>query len=460
MSIRALLAIVLLLLSLAWTLRRPFVGVCVNVLLFHLNLRALGAGLENIRFQFYATIVLFISYFINYEQLHAQPAITRPPMRWLYAFTAMTFITSMWAVASPAHAFDSAFEFSKIVLFVWLMTQIIKTEHELRILMYVIIAGCWYTSFMAQWGVEWDLIDEIEVGVATGGTGTHLMMFLPLMILLAIYGAWKERLFVIFVIPFVLNFLPNTEEGMRSTFLTLVVTVALLFLLAPGSMRWKALPPILVGGLLFVFVLTPPGYFEYMTTILDPSSENSAASRSVINQASFEILKDYPMGIGYDNYPMVSLKYLPEEALSNLGTRDAHNSFLKVATEFGIIGFLIWITTALLTWTHFRKIRKTLQNGVPPTMLQLCALSFEIALIGVAPGMWTHNYNQLDSLYWLVALSGIMYNLHLQTNTAAEAQAPVTVLQPQRAKAGGGRPTIPAPPPRLKPPPKLSPKAS
>ncbi|MCK6558257.1 O-antigen ligase family protein [candidate division KSB1 bacterium] len=456
MSTRALIAIVLLLFSLAWTLRRPFVGVCVNVMLFHLNLRALGAGLENIRFQFYATIVLLISYFINYEQLHAQPTATRPPMRWLYAFTAMTFITSMWAVASPAHAFDSAFEFSKIVMFVWLMTQIIKTERELRILIYVIIVGCWYTSFMAQWGVEWDLIDDVEVGVATGGTGTHLMMFLPLMILLAIYGEWKERLFVILVIPFVLNFLPNTEEGMRSTFLTLVVTVVLLFLLAPGSMRFKALLPMTVGGLLFIFVLTPPGYFEYMTTILDPSTESSAASRDIINRASFEIIKDYPMGIGYDNYPDVSLKYLPEEVLSNVGVRDAHNSFLKVATEFGVVGFLIWITAALVTWIHFRKIRKTLQNGVPPTALQLYALSFEIALIGVAPGMWTHNYNQLDSLYWLVALSGIMYNLHLQSTAAA---VPAPAPQPLRAKAGAGK-QIPAAPPRLQPPPKLSPKAS
>jgi len=454
-STRALLAIVLLLLSLAWTLRRPFVGVCVNVALFHLNLRALGAGLENIRFQFYATIVLFISYFINYEQLHGQPTATRPPMKWLYAFTAMTFITSMWAVASPEHAFNSAFDFSKIVLFSWLMTQIIKTEQELRILMYVIIAGCWYTSFMAQWGVEWDLIDEIEVGVATGGTGTHLMMFLPLMILLAIYGKWKERLFGILVIPFVLNFLPNTEEGMRSTFLTLVVTAALLFLLAPGSMRWKALLPMIAGGLLFVFVLTPPGYFEYMATILDPSSENSAASRSVINEASWKIVQDYPMGIGYDNYPIVSLKYLPEEALSNLGTRDAHNSFLKVMTEFGILGFLFWITTALTTWALFRRIRRTLKNGVPPTTLQLYALAFEIALIGIAPGMWTHNYNQLDSLYWLVALSGIMYNMHLQT---ASVSGTLSAVQAPRTMPAAAARKKPVPP--LKSPPRLSPKPS
>ena len=228
---------------LGWTLRRPFVGVCLVVALFHLNLRVLGTGLEDIRFQFYATLVLIISYFINQETLNREPSQMRSPMRWLIAFTSMTFITSAWAVADSQHAFDSAFEFSKIIVFSWFITRIIKTEKELRILLYVIIAGCWYTSFMAQWGVLWDIIDAVEIGVATGGTGTHLMMFLPLMILLVIYGNWKEKLYAGGVIPFVLNFLPNTESGSRSAFLTLIVVGVMLLVFLPGTMRLaRAMP--------------------------------------------------------------------------------------------------------------------------------------------------------------------------------------------------------------------------
>lgn len=335
-------------------------------------------------------------------------------MRWLIAFTTMTFVTSAWAVGDSQHAFDSAFEFSKIIVFSWFITKIVKTEMELRMLIYVILAGCWYTSFMAQWGVEWNIIDELEIGVATGGTGTHLMMFLPIMILLVIYGNWKEKLYAGGIIPFVLNFLPNTESGSRAAFLTLITVSVMLLVFLPGRMRLKALPPMIIGGLLFIFVLTPPGYFEYMATILNPSAESSAASRELINQASFNIIRDYPLGIGYDNYPIVSMKYLPEEALTDLGTRDAHNSFLKVMSEFGIIGFIFWIMTAILTWRYFRKVRKTLSGGERPTNLQLIAMSFEIGLISIMPGLWTHNYNQLDSLYWLVALSGVIYSLHLK----------------------------------------------
>lgn len=316
------------------------------------------------------------------------------------------------------------------------MSKIIKTEKELRILLYVIFAGCWYTSFMAQWGVEWNIIDEVEIGVATGGSGTHLMMFLPLMILMVIYGNWKEKLYVGAIIPFVLNFLPNTESGSRSTFLTLITVSVMLLLFLPGRMRLKALPPMIIGGLLFIFVLTPPGYFEYMMTILDPSSESSAASRALINEASFKIIQEYPLGIGYDNYPIVSMKYLPDEALTDLGTRDAHNSFLKITCEFGIIGFIFWVMTALMTWRFFRKVRRTLKSGgARPTTLQLSAMSFEIGLISIFPGLWTHNYNQLDSLYWMVALSGVLYTL--QQRQTPEAEPAQSTKPPLPAKAPG-----------------------
>ncbi len=433
MSLRATLAILVLVVGCFWTLRRPIVGVCMAVLFFHLNLRTLGAGLEEIRFQFVITLVLMISYILNREELLRDVQPLRTPMKWMFAFTGMTFLTSIWAVASPEIAFDSAVDFAKIILFTWLMMRIVRTELELRILMYVTFAGMWYTSFMAAWGVEWGWINELEVGVATGGAGAHLMMFMPLLVLLTLYGNWKEKLYCAFVIPFVLNFLPNTPDGSRSTLVILVTSMALMLMLAPGSMRFRIAVPILTGGLLFVFFLTPPEYWADMATILDPHSESSSASRFAINDATYEIIGEYPEGIGYNNYSLISMKYLPEEMLTELGTRDAHNSYLKVMAEFGIVGFCIWILMFFLTWRSFRMVRKTMQNGVPPTRLQLHALAFELGLIGISLGIWTHAYNDLDTLYWFVAFSSIVMNLHEQQQTA-QPDAPAAALPDSRVQ--------------------------
>ena len=194
MSLRSSLAILLLVIGSFWTLRRPFVGVCMVIALFHLNLRTLGAGLDEIRFQFVITLVLAASYMMNREELLKDILPLRTPMKLMFAFTGMTFLTSIWAVADSEHAFDNAVDFAKIIWFSWLMMRVVRTEKEMRILMYVMFAGMWYTSFMAAWGVEWGWINEMEVGVATGGAGAHLMMFMPLLVLLTLYGHWMEKL--------------------------------------------------------------------------------------------------------------------------------------------------------------------------------------------------------------------------------------------------------------------------
>ncbi|MGH7496623.1 MAG: O-antigen ligase family protein [bacterium] len=414
MSLRSTLAILLLVIGSFWTLRRPFVGVCMVIALFHLNLRTLGAGLDEIRFQFVITLVLAASYMMNREELLKDILPLRTPMKMMFAFLGMTFLTSIWAVSSIELAFDNAVDFAKIVWFSWLMMRIVRTEREMRILMYVTFAGMWYTSFMAAWGVEWGWINEMEVGVATGGAGAHLMMFMPLLVLLTLYGNWKERLYCATIIPFVLNFLPNTPDGSRSTLVILVTSMSLMLFLAPGSMRFRIAVPILAGALLFVFFLTPPHYWDDMKTIVDPHSESSARSRFVINDATFRIISEYPAGIGYNNYSLISMRYLPEEMLTELGSRDAHNSYLKVAAEFGLVGFVIWILLFFTSWRDFRRVRKTMQSGVPPTQLQLTALALELGLIGITLGIYTHNYNDLDTLYWFVAFSSILMNLHDQ----------------------------------------------
>jgi len=423
-SLRAAIAILILIIGCFWTLRRPFIGILLNVTFFHLNLRALGAGLEEIRFQFVLTIVLIISYLLNGEELNKEPAEPQPPIKWMFAFLGMAFLTSAWAAADAAKAFDSAIDFAKIVLFSWFMTKIVKTEKELTILLYVMFAGMWYVSFMVQWGVEWDWVNIEEAEVATGGTGAHLMMFMPMLILLALFGKWRERLYVILIIPFVLNYMPNAESGSRSTLVMFVTSMAFLFIFAPGSIRFKAALPIAAAAAIFIFYLTPAEYWEDMASILAPETEGSARSRFAINDASFAIIADYPHGVGYNNYSDVSMHYMSEEFLTDLGTRDAHNSYLKVMAEFGVLGFVIWIASFFITWLYFRKVRKTMKSGAPPTRLQLYALSFELGLMGITAGIWTHSYNDLDTLYWFIAFSCIVYNLHLKQS---RAQAPAQI---------------------------------
>lgn len=437
MSLRVLVALAFLIAGLIWSVRRPFVGVCLIIAYFHLNLRMFGAGLEEIRFQFLATIVLLISFIINQYKLQEHATPLRAPMYWLFAFTMICFLTSSWAVESIPLAFESAVDFSKIVLFAFLMVKVVQTEKELDILIWFTLACVWYTSFMTRWGVEWDWIDENEAGIATGATGTHVMMFFPLLITLGLTGRnWIEKAVAFAIVPFMLDCMTVLEGGFRSTFLTLLASVAGFLLFAPNKLRLRSLVPFAAGAVIFIYVLAPPGYFEYMKTILDPASESSAASRKAINTASLEILQEYPFGIGYNNYPLISMDYLDEEFLTDEGTRDAHNSYLKVATEFGVLGLALWLITFVSTYLYFRKVRKARPKDQPWNRLQLYAFSLAIGLLGAAPGLYTHSYNDLDTLYWFVALSCILYNIQFREQEAQEA-AELEARQRRKLQSAG-----------------------
>lgn len=405
-----------------WTLRRPYIGVLANIIVFHMNPRQLGGGLEDIRFQFVLSIVLIIAYLINIKEFTGEDGNRiELPFKWLFFFLAWGFITCIWATIDKGYAFLETVDFLKIVIFSFLMFKIVRTEKEMKTLIWVILISCFYTSFMARWGGEWGWIDEDEMGIATGGTGTHLIMFFPMLILFALYGNKYEKIMAYGIIPFILDFLPITNEGMRSTFVGLVTSFTFFFIFTPNRIRRKSIVPFAFGGIIFIFVLTPPDYWTNMATILNPSEEGSAASRGVINDATFKMIADYPFGIGKGHYSSMSVDYVPEEELAETGVRDAHNTYLKIAAEQGLIGITIWLTMAATTWWYFRRVRLKITNDRAPTYIQLYALGLEIGMLGITAGIYTHNYQDLDTIYWFVAFSCLLFNLDRRFPNAEQA---------------------------------------
>ncbi|MFQ5630010.1 MAG: hypothetical protein ACE5I1_14685, partial [bacterium] len=120
------------------------------------------------------------------------------------------------------------------------------------------------------------------------------------------------------------------------------------------------------------------------------------------------------------------------------------NSYLKVATEFGLLGFFVWATLFVMTYLYFRKVRKSRPRDRAPTRLQLYAFSLAIGLLGIAPGIYTHSYNDLDTLYWFVALSCILYNIQFPASAKEEHAESVEELPEQTAATTQGQPRQPA----------------
>ena len=415
MSLRAAISLVFLIGICIWTIRRPLIGVLANIVLFHINPRAFGAGMEDIRFQFFASILLLASFFINIQKINDENKNKLTPAFYiLIAYNVYMYITCSWAVYSPFYALWQTFDFSKIVLFTYLMVKIVKTDDDFHLLIWTILISCFYVGFMGRWGVEFDWIDEDGMGIATGGAGPHLMMFFPQLVLFAVYGSKKEKMAAYFIMPFVLDYLTVTDDMKRASFVTLMASMGLFVVFTPMRTLIRSFWPMAVGALLFIFVLAPPGYFDYMSTIADPTEESSANSRFVINAASREMLADYPLGVGKGHYSPMSPQYVPESRLEGkTGMRDSHNTYYKVLCEIGIPGFILWLSVFALTWLAFRKIRVAAKKKKQAmTYLEMHTFGFEAAILGIVLPLYTHNMQDLDTLYWFVGFGVIVTNLY------------------------------------------------
>src|SRR5439155_8618350 len=136
----------------------------------------------------------------------------------------------------------------------------------------------------------------------------------------------------------------------------------------------------------------------------------------VIAEASLQMFQDYPLGVGYRNYPDVSPAYLDAKYLTiddGVPRRAAHNSYFSVLCETGIVGFGFWTCAILGTMWMLRTMRRGMDRE-RPTVLEVYALGFEIGLYGWLVAGLTYSLHEVDPAYWMMAFGVIITRLAKQ----------------------------------------------
>ena len=130
----------------------------------------------------------------------------------------------------------------------------------------------------------------------------------------------------------------------------------------PRGYRFKGFVAVL-AGLVLSIQLTDPGWWHRMRTISDYTSDDSAMRRLEYWQASLEMVRDQPLGVGFGNFEEVVKRYVPNLAI----TRCAHNTYLEVLAELGLLGMLllVWVfTVAMITVNWGAQAGATVQGGL------------------------------------------------------------------------------------------------
>jgi len=245
------------------------------------------------------------------------------------------------------------------ILFIFLWTQLDLNIEKFKKIVYFLI----FTAFLAGlYGIVQYIIGvPMESGWVDPNSGIETRVFATF----ENPNIFAEYLIMIIPLGYALMI---REKKMKTRIITLVmggaIFASLLFTFSRGgwlgagagaflflfmyqlSMLLKFIPVALIG-----LMLLPASILRRMASIgsLDDASN---FYRMQIWEKSIEIIKDYPLtgvGLGFNSFRKISAKYITEA-----DPYHAHNTYLELAVEIGIIGlfFVVMLGLKLLGMVH------------------------------------------------------------------------------------------------------------
>jgi len=155
----------------------------------------------------------------------------------------------------------------------------------------------------------------------------------------------------------------TASRGGNSIFVISIVITFLCVLLKqnkPTKEKAKKTLLLLISMIAIAIIIIVTGVSDSLTKRLESQGYNPNG-RALMHQTALSIIKERPLiGTGAGTYPILQHKYkAPELGLSEMSKR-AHNDYLELLTNQGIIGFsLLGVATLLLFIRLFNGLKKS-----------------------------------------------------------------------------------------------------
>lgn len=304
------------------------------------------------------------------------------PLRWAVVLLLWSLMSALFAM-DPDMAWPALIERLKALVIFFVVVNVLRTPQQLRFYALLILVA------FAIYPARGTLINYVTGNTLFGraiwnqmyanpnylGALTLLMLGLALAIATVKTQDARVRRAAAAFVPVVLLIILLTQS--RGVFLGLLVGFGPP-LLARLRKRSSGMAPLL-AVLAVIAVLVPAaswhrlGSITHLTTTIaeadkqgrPPASESqldqlaagNAVQRFDILETGVHIAASHPvLGVGIGCYNEANARYAPE-----LGERDAHNTYVRLAAEMGFPGLLLWLGLVGSVLTQVRRRRAHLE---------------------------------------------------------------------------------------------------
>ncbi len=398
-----------------------------------------GEALPGIRWSYIASIVTLIAV-LGKPRLASRPKWLDNQAAWLLILYALWMWIQMPIAVDNNQHLEGCMLFTKYVLLFFIIYQLAENERSYSLMLWGHVIGCFIFGWIA-YGMDVDGRLESVGGPGVDDANTlamHLSTGLAIAGFLFLRETPKRRVFLLFLVPFILNGIIETQS--RGALVALAAAMPVGLYLCPREYRGVTYGAVGLGVVLF-FMLANVELWNRAQTIQigdESEMEASAASRIAVMRYGWTMFTDYPLGAGHRGHEVLSPQYMPESLLTN-GTRAAHNTFMQILVEQGIIGGVLYIVLTVWVVRQLWQLKQMDARGLSPGLALYRAgigSALTIAFIGGLFG----GFLKAEINIWLLAFLATLSPLceksveERQTESIQEKEATPIAVEQERPR--------------------------
>jgi putative inorganic carbon (HCO3(-)) transporter len=302
------------------------------------------------------------------------------------------------------------------ILVFFIVLQEVKDKKHIVKIIFSVFSGLALISFDGIWQVATgkDFIRDygpvLNIGLVRATAsfkdsnlmGIYLSAFAPLAFGMTIYYFKSSKRIPMFL----LSLLSLAGIALTYSRPTLLATYIALFFLGIVGKK-KALVILLVVLILVAPFILPGSIKKWAKEVeYNPIRFMCNDDRIAVYRNSLNMIKAHPfIGVGVNNYMKQYRKYKDKVEYRNVGTLDymyAHNNFIHMAAEVGLLGLAIFIWLLYKLFKESARIYRALNEGYLKALaLALCACLIAFLVNGLTES--SLYYSRVAVIFWYLA---------------------------------------------------------
>jgi len=324
----------------------------------------------------------------------------------IFALAVLSVITSVHTGASVRFLTGN---FVKTVILAGILAASVRDRRDIdRLLRIFVLGGAAYVAAALAYGSP-------EAGRLSGrgsydpnDVGLYTVCTLPLCVYLMRRGSpWLDRLIGLGSAALLL--FGTVQTGSRGGFLGLIA-VACFGLLGLSAVRVSKRLTVTIVGLALMLIVGGDAYWARIQTILNPQKDYNWSGQAesgrieVWKRGVGYMLRRPILGVGVDQFQVAEGTMAPQAARQRIGIgfkwSTAHNSYIQIGAELGVIGLGLFIGMLALAFREARRIGQS-ATARDDRLLGQC---FAALVVGFAVGGTFLSQAYGTYLYFALAL--------------------------------------------------------